>query len=47
MGAQMTVTYTYEPDVNQVPEPASIALVGLGVLALGLIGRRRKSAPKA
>lgn len=47
MGAQMTVTYTYEPDVNQVPEPASIAMVGLGVLALGLVGRRRKSATKA
>lgn len=43
MGAQMTVTYTYTPDTNEVPEPASFAMVGLGVLALGLIGRRARS----
>ncbi len=47
MGGQMTVTYTYEPDTNEVPEPASFAMVGLGVLALGMIGRRRFMAPKA
>ncbi|MDZ7638019.1 MAG: PEP-CTERM sorting domain-containing protein [Bryobacterales bacterium] len=41
MGAQISVTYTYEPDTNEIPEPASFALVGLGVLALGLVGRRR------
>lgn len=47
MGGQMTVTYTYEPDTNEVPEPASFAMVGLGVLALGMIGRRRSSASKS
>ena len=29
------------PDPNQVPEPASIALVALGLLAASLVGRRR------
>lgn len=43
MGAQMTVTYTYLPDTNEVPEPASFAMVGLGVLALGLIGRKARN----
>ncbi len=43
MGARMTVTYTYEPSMNEVPEPASFAMVGLGVLALGLIGRGARS----
>ena len=47
MGGQMTVTYTYEPDTNEVPEPASFAMVGLGVLALGMIGRRRFLASKS
>jgi hypothetical protein len=47
MGAQMTVTYTYEPDEeNPIPEPTTFVLVGLGVLGLGLIGRR-KAASKA
>lgn len=40
MGARIGITYTYEPDMNEVPEPASFAMVGLGVLALGLLGRR-------
>ncbi|MCZ2154785.1 MAG: PEP-CTERM sorting domain-containing protein [Bryobacterales bacterium] len=29
--------------MNEVPEPASFAMVGLGVLALGLLGRRGRS----
>ncbi len=33
----------YEYEVNQTPEPASMALVGLGLLGLG-VARRRKAA---
>jgi hypothetical protein len=31
-----------QPDVEQVPEPASIALVGLGIAELGALLRRRR-----
>ncbi len=35
--AQATITYTYDPAATNVPEPASAALLGAGLLGLGLL----------
>ena len=35
--AQASVVYTYDPAVTEVPEPASAALLGAGLLGLGLL----------
>jgi hypothetical protein len=39
--ARVTVTYNYTPITTGSPEPVSMALFGSGLLALGLIGRKR------
>ncbi len=39
--ARLTLTYDYTPTTNQVPEPASMALVGLGMIGAMALRRRR------
>lgn len=40
MTGWISVSYDYTPAVRQVPEPLSMALVGIGVLGLGVLRRR-------
>ena len=39
-GVRITVTYDYTRDSNEVPEPASLALIGGGLIAFALYKRR-------
>ena len=41
-GCGAKVTYTYTERVTQVPEPTSLALVGLALAAAGFVASRRK-----
>lgn len=41
INAQLAVTFTYTPTGTAVPEPASLALFGAGVLGLGIARGRR------
>lgn len=40
-GCGASIVYDYTPTTNRVPEPASMALVGLGMMGLAAIRRRK------
>jgi hypothetical protein len=43
-GADITVTYVYEPSTTVIPEPATIVGLASGLVCLGLVRLRRKTA---
>ena len=42
-GATVTSTHSGQFQLSSVPEPATMSMMGIGLLGLGLIARRRKS----
>ena len=38
----LTVTYTYDPVATAVPEPAALGLFATGLIAVGVLTRRRR-----
>jgi hypothetical protein len=43
LGAGSEITFTGSADVKAAPEPASLALLGVGLLGVGFVARRKRS----